>query len=165
MSKLWRRRAIAFSGVIALILIAFVLIRANGTVMRIREWQNGRVYVEVAAKPGDELYFGWVHSLEKIPWNEYYHIADDLTLTLDSINFPAFGAGIPENKGTTRVHDGLIYMEDIGQEFPMLKWLNSPYTKDIALNGQVIASGESLPDDKILVLLVERRGVNVTRAE
>ncbi len=104
------------------------------------------------------MYVGWTHSLEKIPWNEYYTVREDDVLVLDSINFPAFGAGIPENKGTTRVSNGLIYMENIGEEFPYFKWLNSKHTREIFVNDECIARGTELPNHRILVLKIERRG-------
>ena len=70
------------------------------TVLRIYDYQTKEIYVEVPAKEGDQLFFGWIHSWEKIPWHEYYHIDASHDLILDTIAFPAFGAGIPENKGT-----------------------------------------------------------------
>ena len=100
-----------------------------------------------------------MHSLEKIPWNEYYHIAPDNTLILDTISFQSFGAGIPENKGKTcRVENGLIYMEDIGQEFEEFIWINSHYAvRDIRLNDVLLTSGERLPEHTQLRLIIERR--------
>jgi hypothetical protein len=126
--------------------------------LRVRDWKTGEIYAELPAHVGDALFFGWVHSLEKIPWNEYYHIDPDLNLVLDTITFPAFGAGIPENKGRVcRVENGLIYMEEIGQVFGELVWLNSPTaTRDIRLNGTLLASGSSLPGRVRLRLKVEQ---------
>ncbi|MFV0496956.1 MAG: DUF1850 domain-containing protein [Candidatus Fimivivens sp.] len=117
------------------------------------------MYAQVPAKAGDTLFFGWMHSLEKIPWNEYYHIAPDNALVLDTISFPAFGAGIPENKGKTcRIEDGLIYMDEIGQEFDEFVWINSHYAvRDIKLNDALIASGNQLPEHTRLRLVIERR--------
>lgn len=132
---------------------------ASQTVLRIYNYQSGEIYVEVPAKGGDKLFFGWVHSWEKIPWNEYYHIAPDCTLVLDSISFPAFGAGIPENKGKVcRIENGLIYMDEIGQVFPEFNWINSHFaTREIVLNGQLISKGDRLPEHTRLRLVVERR--------
>ncbi|HWP50974.1 MAG TPA: DUF1850 domain-containing protein, partial [Clostridia bacterium] len=132
------------------------------TVLRISDWKTGEIYIEVPAKAGDNLFFGWMHSLERIPWNEYYHITSDGTLVLDTISFPAFGAGIPENKGKTcRVENGLIYMDDIGQEFDEFVWINSHYAvRDIKLNGTLITSGEHLPEHTRLRLKIERRFFN-----
>ncbi|MEA5092285.1 hypothetical protein SDC9_43206 [bioreactor metagenome] len=129
------------------------------TVLRITNYKSGEIYVEVPAKEGDKLFFGWIHSWEKIPWNEYYHIAHDNTLVLDTISFPAFGAGIPENKGKVcRIENGLIYMDEINQVFPEFDWINSHFsTREIILNGQLISKGDRLPEHTRLRLFVERR--------
>ncbi len=157
-----RKRFGVFSAVLGILLSigAFIWYGwASATVLRISDWKTGEVYIEAPAKAGDHLFFGWMHSLEKIPWNEYYHIAPDETLVLDTISFPAFGAGIPENKGTTcRVENGLIYMEDIGQVFDEFVWINSHYAvRDIRLNDTLITSGTRLPEHTRLRLKIERR--------
>ena len=133
---------------------------ASRTVLRIYDYKSGKVYVEVPAKEGDQLFFGWFHSLEKIPWHEYYHIGPNNLLVLDKISFPAFGAGIPENKGKEcYVKDGLIYMDKINQVFPRFVWLNSHFaTKEIKLNNIHITSGEELPEHARLLLVIERKG-------
>ena len=132
---------------------------ASQTVLRIYDYRSGEIYVEVPAKEGDKLFFGWVHSWEKIPWHEYYHIAQDNSLVLDTISFPAFGAGIPENKGKVcRIENGLIYMDEIDQVFPEFNWINSHFaTREIILNGQLISKGDMLPEHTRLRLVVERR--------
>ena len=157
-----RKRFGVFSAVLGILLSIGVFVWyswASATVLRISDWKTGEVYIEVPAKAGDHLFFGWMHSLEKIPWNEYYHIAPDGTLVLDTISFPAFGAGIPENKGKTcRVENGLIYMDDIGQEFDEFVWINSHYAvRDIKLNDVLITSGARLPEHTRLRLIIERR--------
>jgi hypothetical protein len=132
----------------------------DGVYLRIRDWQTGEIMAESTASVGGELFFGWIHSLERIPWNEYYHIDENLCLVLDAITFPAFGAGIPENKGSvTYIKDGLIHMEEIGQRFTELDWLNSDTaTRDIKLDGVLITSGALLPHHKRLRLRLERDG-------
>jgi len=154
-----QRNILTFFLVLVLASGAFWYYWASQTVLRIYNFQSGEIYVEVPAKEGDKLFFGWVHSWEKIPWNEYYHIAKDNTLVLDTISFPAFGAGIPENKGKVcRIEDGLIYMDEIGQIFPEFNWINSHFaTRDIILNGQLISKGDRLPEHTRLRLVVERR--------
>jgi hypothetical protein len=117
---------------------------------------------EVEVRPGDRFFFGWVHSLEKFPWNEYYHVeADDrgFYLVLDSFSVPAFGAGVPENKGRTcRIEDGIIYMEEIDQRFDELVWINSHFAvRDIALNGALIARGTDLPEHGRLRLAIKSK--------
>lgn len=149
------------AALLAMFLIYFYY-QAQQTVLRIYNYQTGEIYVEVPAKAGDTLFFGWIHSWEKIPWNEYYHIAADNTLVLDTITITAFGAGIPENKGkTVRIQDGVIYMEDINQVFPAFTWLNSHFAvRDIKLNDKLISAGYLLPDLTRVNLVVERRGFN-----
>ncbi len=157
-----RKRFGVFSAALSILLSVGVFAWyswASETVLRISDWKTGEIYIEAPAKAGDHLFFGWMHSLEKIPWNEYYHIAPDNTLILDTISFPAFGAGIPENKGKScRVENGLIYMEDIGQEFDEFIWINSHYAvRDIRLNDVLLTSGEHLPEHTRLRLIIEGR--------
>ena len=127
--------------------------------LRIYDWKTGERYVEVPARIGDEFFFGWIHSLEKIPWNEYFHVDENGDLILDAITFPAFGAGIPENKGRVCYVDenGLIHMEEIGQRFEELVWLNShTATQEIRLGGAYVTRGSDLPHHARLRLVIER---------
>lgn len=129
-------------------------------ILRIYDYQTKKEYVRYPVKTGDKLFFGWIHSWEHISWHEYYHINADNTLELESISFPAFGAGIPENKGKrTRIKNGRIYMEEIGQIFPHFVWINSHFaTREIKVNNQLVTSGQILPEHTRLVLVIERRG-------
>ena len=156
--KMRREITILFLALV-LVVAGYTFNWAAQTVLRIYDYKSGEVYVEVPAKGGDKLFFGWIHSWEKIPWNEYYTIMPDNTIVLDSISFPAFGAGIPENKGKVcRVENGMIYMEEIGQVFPEFSWLNSHFaTREIILNRQLISKGDMLPEHTRLRLVVERR--------
>jgi hypothetical protein len=132
---------------------------ADEMMLRVYDRQNGFLYAEAPARVNSRLFFGWIHSLEKIPWNEYYHVNEENTLTLDAITFPAFGAGIPEDKGRVcYVRDGLIHMEEIGQVFSELVWLNSQTaTRDILLDGVRVTRGADLPHHAQIRLLIERR--------
>ena len=125
--------------------------------LRVYDWKTGELYVEMRAQIGSKLSFGWIHSLEKFPWNEYYYIGEDRSLVLDSITFPAFGAGVPENRGRVcYVKDGLIYMEDIGQTLSEIVWLNShTATREITLDGKRVFVGGSLPHHARLRLVIE----------
>lgn len=157
-----RKRRGVFSLYLAAVVLAgfFIWHSWNSpAVLRISDWKTGQVYVKVPVKAGDTLYFGWMHSLEKIPWNEYYHIAPDHRLVLDRISFPAFGAGIPENKGKVcRIENGMIYMDEIGEKFERLIWLNSHYAvRDIKLNDRLVTRGELLPEHTRLRLEIEWR--------
>ena len=132
---------------------------ATEAVLRIYDWKTGAVYAEAPAKAGSMLFFGWIHSWENIPWNEYYHVDEQYNLVLDAITFPAFGAGIPEDKGRVcYVKDGLIHMEGIDQLFPELVWLNShTATREIQLDNTHVASGSELPQHTRLRLVIEKR--------
>jgi hypothetical protein len=133
--------------------------RATGStlVLRIYDRKTGAQYAEAPARAGSRLLFGWVHSLEQIPWNEYYHVGADHSLILDAITFTAFGAGIPENKGKIcYVRDGLIHMEEIDQVFSELVWLNShTATRDIILDDTLVARGDTLPEHTQIRLVIE----------
>ena len=77
-----------------------------------------------------------------------------------TISIPAFGAGIPENKGTkVWIKDGMIYMGNINQVFHEFTWINSHFaTRDIKLNGQLIARGATLPEHtRVNLAIVKRR--------
>ena len=156
-----KRLGVVLAGFAALVFIAvsyFSVIPRRG-LLRISDWQTAEVYVERPVSPGDELYFGWIHSLEKIPWDEYYHIDNDLNLVLDTISFPAFGAGIPQDKGKVcYVKDGIIYMSEINQKFKEFVWMNSPSaTQEIRIAGEYVTRGSELPHHRRLVLTVVRR--------
>jgi hypothetical protein len=128
-------------------------------VLRIQEWPNGATLVARRVQPGDRFMFGWEHSLEKIPWDEFYHLDAAGNLVLDTIRFPAFGAGIPEARGkSTWTRDGMIYLGQIDKPFPEIAWLNSTTaTKQLKLNDRVIAEGRTLPASTRLLLTVGPR--------
>lgn len=158
------KRTRAFLALILFTCISFAsptrrLYAETAATMRISDWRTGELYVEASTHIGAELFFGWIHSQEKIPWNEYFHIDENGGLILDAITFPAFGAGIPENKGEICYidEDGLIHMERIGQKFGELVWLNShTATQDIRLDGTLVARGRDLPQHTRLRLIIER---------
>lgn len=128
--------------------------------LRIADWQTGEVYIEHPVSPGDELFFGWIHSLENIPWNEYYRIDEYFNLILDTISFPSFGAGIPHDIGVVQIRDGIIYMSEINQKFQELVWINSPTaTQEIRVAGEFVTRGSELPHNRRMVLTVARRNL------
>ena len=157
----WRTRACArrIAPAVSIFFWGCASLPADEAVLRIYDWKTDRVYVEAPARANSRLLFAWIHSLEKIPWNEYYHVAENLDLVLDTITFPAFGAGIPEDKGrVTYVRNGLIHMEDIDQPFTELVWLNSHMaTRELVLDGIRITRGSELPEHTRLRLVIEKR--------
>ena len=159
----WRRHFSGDARCLVLLLTVFVLsgcasLPSEKIVLRIYDWKTQRVYVEAPARVNSRFFFGWIHSQEKIPWNEYYHIDERLRLVLDTITFPAFGAGIPEDKGrVTYVKNGLIHMDEIGQPFTELVWLNShAATRELVLDEVCLTRGSELPEHTRLRLVVER---------
>jgi hypothetical protein len=133
--------------------------------LRVYDRHKGTLYAEAPARVNSRLLFGWMHSLENIPWNEYYHVGEKGELVLDAITFPAFGAGIPADAGRVcRVRDGLIHMEEIGQVFTELVWLNShTATRDIVLDGTPVTRGADLPHHAEIRLRIEKGKRHETR--
>jgi hypothetical protein len=127
-------------------------------ILRVYDRHKGTLYAEAPARVNSRLFFGWMHSLEKIPWNEYYHVGEKGELVLDAITFPAFGAGIPADAGRVcYVRDGLIHMEEIGRVFMELVWLNShTATRDIVLDETLVTRGSSLPHHAEIRLRIEK---------
>ncbi len=155
-----RGRLVALSALLILAVLATCLaVYGAGPVLRIRVDATGEVLREVPAAAGDELFVAWIHSQEKIPWHEWYTVEQDGTMTLNTISFPAFGPGIPCDKGVPRIQDGTIYYEQIEESFSRFRWLNSTFTREIRLNGALIATGDDLPNHTILTLTIERRGL------
>jgi hypothetical protein len=158
-SRVSRTVAVLAAAVLSFLAGSLPLCASEELVLRIYDWKTGAVHAEVPARVGSRLFFGWIHSLEKIPWNEYFHVDSKYTLILDAITFPAFGAGIPEDKGRIcYVKDGLIHMEEIGQVFKELHWLNShTATRDIVLDGTLVTRGAELPQHARLRLIIEKK--------
>ena len=133
--------------------------------LRIYDRHTGTLYAEAPARVNSRLSFGWIHSLEKFPWNEYYHVDAQGSLVLDAITFPAFGAGVPENAGSVcYVRDGVIHMEEIHQIFAELVWLNShTAVQDIVLDGTPVTRGSDLPHHTKIRLRIEKGARHGTR--
>lgn len=158
-SKKPRGRGVLTALLLVLLLSAQTVyaVRRTHPVLTITGQVDGEEYLAVPVSPGDELPFGWEHSFEHVTWNEYYTILSDGTLKLTSIAVGGFGAGIPaEMDCTYRYEDGLIYMEDIeDSEFPEIRWIHSQtQVIFIAINGEIIAEGEDLPQRARLLLKV-----------
>ena len=118
------------------------------TCFQLYDRENERVLLEVPVQPGNVLRLEIEHSFEHIPWFEYYTVTGDGAFLLDTIAVGGYGAGIPaEMDVSTRIEDGLVWMEGIGSRFPELKWLtSSTYMKGLTLNGTEIFDFRTLPN-------------------
>ncbi len=127
-------------------------------VLTVEEQETGKVYATLPVKAGDELSFQWEHSFEHIPWYEYYEIKKDGSFLLHTIAVAGFGAGIPaEMDCTYRYEDGLIYMDDIGSEFPQFNWINSQTAlKNIKVNGALLLNGADMPHHVKMTLYIKK---------
>ena len=127
-----RGRLVALSALlISAVLLTCLAVFGARPVLRIRVDATGEILREVPVTAGDELYVAWLHSQEKIPWHEWYTVEKD----------------------------GTIFFEQIEETFPRFRWLNSTFTREIRLNGTLIATGDDLPNHTILTLTIERRGL------
>ena len=154
------KRTIFLAAVLVVFLAAgfgIFTIRAGQRTLVIENLESGEVYVKTRVTPGDELSFGWEHSFEHIPWNEYYEIREDGSFLLHTISVAGFGAGIPaEMDCTYRYEDGLIYMDDIESTFPQFNWFNSQtQLKFINLNGNLLITGADMPQHEKIVLSIK----------
>lgn len=153
------KKTIFLVAVMALILAAAGAFhfRFRQMTLVIENAETGQAYVKIRVQPEDELSFGWEHSFEHIPWNEYYEIKEDGTFLLHTISVAGFGAGIPaEMDCTYRYEDGLIYMEGIESQFPQFNWFNSQtQLKFISLNGDPLITGADMPQHGKIVLRIK----------
>jgi len=120
---------------------------------------NNIVYYEIDVEVNDKLKYGWIHSFEHIPWTEEYYIQENNHLILDTITIAGFGAGIPHNKGTqTKIEDGIIYYEDINQDFEYIEWIHSQTALEyIKLNDEILLEGIDLEHHEFYKLKIEKR--------
>jgi hypothetical protein len=125
--------------------------------LTIQNAETGEMYVSEEVRAGDRLEFGWTHSFERIPWNEYYEILQDGSFVLHTISVAGFGAGIPAEMDVDyRYEDGLIYMDGIESHFPQFNWINSQTAlREIRLNGELLIRGEDMPHHEKMVLVVK----------
>ncbi len=125
-------------------------------VLTISHQETKEVYLKLSVNKGDIIEYAWIHSFEHIPWNEEYEIEESNNLMLTRIEVAGFGAGIPENKGTVSIENGIIIMRDINQEFEEINWINSNTAlKCISLNDEEIIKGSDLPHHEPLNLKVK----------
>jgi hypothetical protein len=151
-----------FTAVLPAVILTVLLLAAfkagSVKVLRITDQSSGREYFSAPVKAMDVLTYGWIHSLENMPWTEEFIILDNNSLLLEKITVPAFGAGIPHNKGrVTRIENGFIVMDEIHEEFERIDWIHSQSALEfIMLNGEKMLLGEDLPHHATLTLKIEK---------
>ena len=158
-----RRRSTEFRMAAALlaVLIGITAAALSGRLLSkkltIQNAETGEMYVSEEVRAGDILEFGWTHSFEHIPWNEYYEILEDGSFVLHTISVAGFGAGIPAEMDVAyRYENGLIYMDGIESCFQQFNWINSQTAlREIRLNGELLIRGEDMPHHEKMVLVVK----------
>ncbi|MGE4453648.1 MAG: DUF1850 domain-containing protein [Sphaerochaeta sp.] len=148
--------------IVVLILVVGTLLLLSlyrpGLSLVLRDQQTGKVLASAAVEEGMQVTFSWIHSAEFIPWIEEYTILDG-SFHLKTIQVAGFGAGIPENKGTTSLRDGMVVMEELDQVFPEIRWIHSQtaLTK-ITLENRIFITGENVPHHIPVELHIEGVG-------
>lgn len=126
--------------------------------LRIETQREGALLFHADARPGDILELTWIHSVEHFPWTERFEIRPDGTLLLREIRFRGYGAGVPNERGTSvRVEGGDIIHGGIDETYPAYRWINSrTATEKITLNGRTLIRGRDLPHHEALELRIEQ---------
>lgn len=141
-------------GTIALFLLFFRLTTVRS--IKLSHQETGQVYLQQGIEAQDSLTFTWIHSLEHIPWIEEYSVEEDNTFVLHTIRVAGFGAGIPENKGTVSLEDGMVVYRDINEKFDHFAWINSQSALvSITVNDKVLIRGTELPHHQKLELRIQ----------
>ncbi len=134
-------------------LLFLFLSREPELLLVLSDQETGRVLFSQPIQVGDELSFHWIHSFEHIPWLEEYTVGDDGGFLLTTIRVAGFGAGIPENKGTTSLEDGMVVMRAINQRFASIQWIHSQTALvSITLNQTTFITGSDVPHHLPVVL-------------
>ncbi|HKL59022.1 MAG TPA: DUF1850 domain-containing protein [Sphaerochaeta sp.] len=148
---------ISLMGTVALFFL-FLLVFRQTTIqtLTLSHQETGEIFLRVEAEAQESLTFTWIHSFEHIPWIEEYTVEDDNTFILHTIRVAGFGAGIPENKGTVSLEDGMVVYRDINEKFDHFSWINSQSALvSIALNDTILIRGTELPHHQKLELRLQ----------
>lgn len=125
-------------------------------VLTLSHQQTGEIFLTQRVKAKDGLIFNWIHSFEHIPWIEEYTVENDNTFILHTIRVAGFGAGIPENKGTVSVEDGMVVMRNINEKFDHFTWINSQSALvSITMHNMILIRGSQLPHHQKLELTLQ----------
>ena len=141
------------------IIVSFIITQGDKKVVIIKNQNTNKIYLKKTVLESDTLIFGWIHSYEHIPWNEYYQIQGNNKLLLNKIEVAGFGAGIPNNKGIVSIDDsGMIIMNEINEIFDHISWIHSQSALDfIKINSEIIVRGPDFPHHENLILYIKDR--------
>ncbi|MBS7528610.1 DUF1850 domain-containing protein [Fusibacter paucivorans] len=156
-SSLLKRLIIGIFSIIFLIgVLSFI--GNQSKVLVISHQETGEIYAISKIQPGDKVTYEWIHSFEHIPWYEDFYVTDAGSLQLEEIRVAGFGAGIPEDKGTMSVENGMVYMRDLGDMFDHIQWFNSHTALQyIAINDSILIQGSEMPHHEPLKLEIKGR--------
>jgi hypothetical protein len=150
------RHFLAFLVIFSILLFFLFFSPMNCKTLTIQHQITGKTYSKTVVQEGDRITFEWIHSFEHIPWNEYYVVGKDNCLVLQKFEVAGFGAGIPENKGTVSVENGMIVMSYLNEAFEDIHWINSQSALvGITLNGTILIKGSDLPAGEPLILKIK----------
>lgn len=148
--------------IIVILLVLSIIITSwyywsNSLTLIIKNQKTGELYFSQYIECNDTLTYKWIHSFEHIPWHEDYIINRSGQLILNEIKVAGFGAGIPENKGTVTIENGMIKMTNLEQSFSKINWIHSVTAlESISINNHIFVHGRDLPHHEPLVLVIEK---------
>ncbi len=145
--------------VLAILVIATVLFAplfSDSQVLLLCDAASTTVLARRAVTTGDQLVFHWIHSFELIPWREEYTIEADQSFLLHTTAFPAFGAGIPANKGVVSIEENQVVMRAIDERFDHFAWIHSQTALTaITVAGEEFITGGSVDHHRQVTLSVK----------
>ena len=157
----WRPLWASFIALMTLLILLFFFKGQDHTMhLSLSHQKTNQIFNTVRVEEGDIVIYEWIHSFEKIPWNEYYQIQADGKLKLYRIEVAGFGAGIPENKGKMHVENGLVIMSEFEELYDDIHWIhsNTALTR-IKVSDKQIIKGTDLPHHEPLKLEIVGRSI------
>lgn len=91
----------------------------------IREQPPGRrVFRSVPVDDDSKVAMTWMHSVDKTPWWEYYHIVGG-EFVLGCTELALMGAGTPFNAPRTEIDGDMVRLCGLDERFPVIRWIHS----------------------------------------
>ncbi|UMZ73699.1 DUF1850 domain-containing protein [Natranaerofaba carboxydovora] len=119
--------------------------------------ETGEILFSNEVELEDQLKFTWIHSIDKLPWMEYFEVTDNQELKLNKVVIQDFGAGVPHNLGNNyEIRDGKILFTEINKAYQKYEWLSSQIALEkVELNGNTIITKEKSKDFQRLKLFLQ----------